>query len=407
MRKMGDIININNSEVEITELNTEIQTMTDAMLLEARSTDVPVEKSISVPIAQLSTLGAGVSSLIPAFNTVTQTITMNTQGLYQLANASVGDTLKVAKNGNFWGAFKTAEGGSKFAQLKAADPITATNEMVINANPATMMMAVALFSIEKELGDIKKMQKQILSFLQIEKEAEIEADVITLGDIVSKYKHNWDNERFVASNHKMVCDIQRTARKNMIAFQKQVEESLKSKQLIVLGSKVNSTLTDMQKKFQYYRLALYTFSLSSLAEIMLSGNFKDENINAAIDEIHKNSDEYRSLFGKCSVYLEKLSKGSVETSIRKGVGAASNAVGKFIGIIPKVKDGQVDEFLIEKGEKIRDGAQGISREVIESFAEVSNPNTGGFISKLEDMDKIYNQTKEICFDKDNLYLIAG
>lgn len=404
---MGDIININTSKEEITEQNMDIQAMTDELLLDARSTAVPKEKAISMPIAKLSTLGAGVSSLIPAFNTVTQTMTMNTQGLYQLANASVGDTLKVAKNGNFWGAFKKADGGSKFVQLKEADPISTTNKMVMNANPATMMMAVALFSIEKELGDIEEMQKQILSFLQIEKEAEIEADVITLGDIFTKYKHNWDNERFVASNHKMVCDIQRTARKNMIAFQKQVGEALKSKQLIVLDGKVNSTLADMQKKFKYYRLALYTFSLASLTEIMLSGNFKEENIQAAIGEIQKHSDEYRSLFGECSVYLEKLSKGSVKTNLLKGAGAASNAMGKFIGKIPKVKEGQVDEFLIEKGEKIRSGAQGISKEVIESFAEVSNPNTGGFISKLEDMDKIYNHTKEICFDKDNLYLIAG
>ncbi len=34
----------------------------------------------------------------------------STSGLYRLANQSVGDVLKVAKNGNFRGAFKTAEG---------------------------------------------------------------------------------------------------------------------------------------------------------------------------------------------------------------------------------------------------------------------------------------------------------
>ena len=157
----------------------------------------------------------------------------------------------------------------------------------------------------------------------------------------------------------------------------------------------------------YYRLSLYTFSLSSLTEIMLSGNFKEENILSASDEIRKNSDEYIKLFGECSVYLENLSKGSVEANLLKGVGAASNAMGKLIGSIPKVKDGQVDGFLINKSEKIRGRAQGISREVIESFAEVSNPNTRGLIDKLDDMDKIYNHITEICFDKDNIYLIAG
>ena len=121
---------------------------------------------------------------------------------------------------------------------------------------------------------------------------------------------------------------------------------------------------------------------------MLSGYFREESIQAAIAEVQKQSEEYRAIFGECSVYLEKLSKGSVETNLLKGVGIASNAMGKLIGSIPKVKDGQVDEFLIEKGEKIKSGAQDISEDVIKSFAEVSNPSTGGFVSKLEEMNRI-------------------
>ena len=403
---MADIVNINTSE-EMAIQNNDVEMMTEVLLKDARDVSLLQNNSVAMPLAQLSTLGAGVSSLLPAFNTVTQTMTMNTQGLHQLANASVGDALKVAKNGNFWGAFKTAEGGSKFAQLAAADPVSATSTMVMSANPATMMMAVALFSVEKEIKNIEEMQKQIISFLEIEKESEIEADVITLTDIITKYKHNWDNERYIASNHKMVCDIQRTARKNMFSYQKQVAETLKSKQLIVLGNKVNATLGDMQKKFKYYRLALYTFSLSSLAEIMLSGNFKEENIRSAIDEIRKNTDEYRTLFGECSVYLEKMSKASVETNILKGVGVVSNAAGKLIGSIPKVKDGQIDEFLIDGGKKLHGDAQKVSRDVIESFAEVSDPSTAGFLRRLEDMDLIYNKTTGICFDRENLYLLVG
>ena len=120
---MADIVNINTSE-EMAIQNNDVEMMTEVLLKDARDVSLLQNNSVAMPLAQLSTLGAGVSSLLPAFNTVTQTMTMNTQGLYQLANASVGDALKVAKNGNFWGAFKTAEGGSKFAQLAAADPVS-------------------------------------------------------------------------------------------------------------------------------------------------------------------------------------------------------------------------------------------------------------------------------------------
>jgi len=402
---MSEITSTNSNELSFE--GNDISTLTDKLLLDVRTKEIPKNRSISMPIAELSTLGAGVSSLIPALNTVTQTTTMNVSGLYQLANASVGDTLKIAKNGNFWGAFKTAEGGSKFAQLAAADPVSATSTIAMNANPAMLMMSVALFSIEKELGNIADMEKQILSFLQIEKESEIEADVVTLNEIIQKYKHNWDNDHYIASNHKMVLDIKRTSRKNMISFQKSVSDALKSKKLVVAQGQVNNTLNELQKKFKYYRLSLYSFSLASLVEIMLSGNFKEENIQAAINEIRKNSDEYRNRFSECSLFLEKLSNGSIESNVLKGLGTASNAMGKLIGSIPKIKEGPVDEFLQDAGGKLKSNASGISKEVIESFAEVSNPNTGVFMQKMEDMILIYDKTTEICFDKDNVYLIAG
>ena len=243
---MSDIVKLKNNEIEAVEGNNGLIELSEGMLAEARASINNSSNTLSVPIAELSTLGAGVSSLIPALNTVTQTTTIATEGLYQLANAGIGDILKIAKNGNFWGAFKTADGVSKFAQLQAAGPLSATTTTAAALNPATMMMAVALFSIEKELGQIADMGKKILSFLEIEKESEIEADVETLMGITKKYKFNWDNEHFVSSNHKLVLDIQRTARKNMNAYQKKVDEVLKAKQFIVVQSKVNSTLVNLE-----------------------------------------------------------------------------------------------------------------------------------------------------------------
>ena len=204
----------------------------------------------------------------------------------------------------------------------------------------------------------------------------------------------------------MVCDIQRTARKNVFSFQKDVSDRISEKKLLVIGSKVNATLKDLYKKFKYYRLSLYSYSLASLLEILLSGNFKEENISGSIEEIDKYSLEYRDLFTECSSFLETLSKKSLETNVLKGVGAASNALGKFIGNIPKVKDSQFDEFLQEKGEKIHDSASEISQDVIEAFAEVGDPRTKLFVDKMQDMISIYNKTTEICFDRENIYLIV-
>lgn len=400
---MDEIMKLDDSG-EISVGDTNILELTGDLLADARA-DLTKVTTLSVPIAQLATLGAGVASLVPALNTVTQTISFDTSGLYRIANQAVGDTLKIAKNGNSWGALKTVDGGSKLAQLQSAGPLTATSKSVAAINPATMMMAVALFSIEQQLGEITEMQKQILSFLEIEKESEIEADVETIFSIASKYKLNWDNEHFVASNHKMVLDIQRTARKNMLSYEKKISDIVRGKKLIVAYAQVKSELQDLLKKFKYYRLSLYTFSMASLMEVMLGGNFNEEYVSGIKDEIRQMSEAYRDLFGRCSVYLENLSGASMEKNFLAGIGTAGKAVGTLIGNIPGIKEGPVDKFLVDQGSHMKKIAHSMQVQSIKEFAEISNPQTGVFVDRLEDVIRIFNHTDQICFDRENIYLM--
>lgn len=378
--------------------------VTNNLLFDVRSN---LNQGLSVPIAQLSTLGAGVASLLPVFRTVTETTSIAGEGLYRWINASKGSELKSAKDGLKWGAAKTSEGNSVMAKFQEIGELSLTSETVLPIDPATMLIAVALFSIEQQLGNIEEMQKKILSFLEIEKESEIEADVETLSNIIEKYKHNWDNEQFVTSNHKMVIDIQRTARKHMVSYQKKVRDVIKEKKLLVLQNKIKTTLDELMKNFKYYRLSLFTFSMSSLIEIMLSGNFKEENILSIKKEIQNLAFEYRNIYGECSSYLEGLEKTSVESNLLKGVSATSKAVGKLIGSIPKVKDGQLDERLQEAGEYVSDKVKSIESDIIIAFAEMSNPGTNLFTEKMDDLIKIYNRTTDIYFDNSSIYLIAN
>lgn len=293
---MGEIINTNTAiETQPGGDTVALLDVTQSLLADAR-TALNDRDVLSVPIAELSTLGAGVSSLIPALNTVTQTTSIAADGLYTIANAGVGDVLKAAKNGNFWASLKTADGASKMVQLQEAGAITATTQTAAAFNPATMMMAVALFSIEQELGTIEDMQRRIISFLEIEKESEIEADVESLMSIIKKYKDNWDNEHFVSGNHNQVLTYQNRARKNMLGYQKKIAESIGKKPHIVTQAGVKQAFTSVEKEFKYYRLSLYTFSLSSLMEVMLSGNFKESYISG----IRMNCSRCRTLTTICS-----------------------------------------------------------------------------------------------------------
>lgn len=404
-RKDTSISVVGNKDSTSEAEQVSLSEMVDAALADIH-TEIERGNAITVPIVQLGLLGGTVASMIPALRTATQTTTVNTTGLYRLANESIGDTLKVAKNGNFWGAFKKADGGSKFVQLQNAGPVSATNSYVMPIDPATMMMAAALFVIEQQLGNIEEMGEQIISFLEIEKESKIEADVKTLTSIIANYKHNWDNKLFVASNHKMVLDIQRSSREHMISYQRMVSDSLKAKSLIMGQSKVAAALDGLMKKFKYYKLSLFSYSLASMLEVMLSGNFKEEYLQGICHELEEQGAAYRDLFTKSSVYLEKISGTAIEKNVLKGIGTTSVALGKFVGELPLLKKGSADEFLQNRGLKLSNQAEKLESAAVRSFAEIRDPGIRVFVSRLTDMTQIYNHTSDICFDDKNIYLIG-
>lgn len=69
------------------------------MLTDAQNS-ISLNQALSLPIAELSAFGAGVSSLIPAIRAVAHAAGDSTGGYWKIANAAGGDTLKIAQNVN-------------------------------------------------------------------------------------------------------------------------------------------------------------------------------------------------------------------------------------------------------------------------------------------------------------------
>lgn len=393
---MGDISKING--------DNNLELITGALLEDTRKA-IDIKSTLSLPIADLSMLGVTISSLLPYFRTVTQTPNLPADGLFRIANKAFGDTLKMAKNGNAWGAMFTGNGKSKLVQLAKVDPALLTTKAVASKNPDLIFAAMMIYSVEKDMEQIKQDQKKILSFLEVENESQIEADVETLMEIVKNYKYNWDNLMIVTNSHNVVMDIKNRSRKNILSFQRKINDEVLKKQLFASQGKINSRLADLVKKFKYYRLSLYIFSLSSLMEIMLAGNFKEEYILNIKNEIEKLSGEYRDYFFESSLYLEKISKTGIEKNLFKGIGIAGKSAGKVIGSLPLIKKGPVDEYLQNKGDAIYKSSQEIEKNLLRNFAELANPTTRILINKIENLNRIYNHTEKICFDKEKIYFL--
>ena len=410
---MGEIINFDNSENDVSE-NPEIiglEELTDSEMLDV-TTAINSDKAVRVPIAELATLGAGVSSLIPAFHTVTQEISINTKGknIWSITNLEAGDKLSKAKKypEKYWAFVKNADKGkSEHALLEEVTSLTGTSQATAAIDPATMLMAAALYTIEKDLAQIEETQKKILTFLELERESELKANVASLLDIVSNYKYRWDNEQQVASNHNQIAAIQKQARKDMNMYVVEIKTLISSKRLLPDSGKLDSLLTELMKKFKFYRLSLYTFSLASLMEIMLSGNYKEQYIQTVEAEVESLTRDYREFFESVSVYLEKLGESTIESNLVKGAGATAKAAGRIIGSIPLVKEGPVDEFLQEKGENLEDSANEMKHQAAYDFSAMRSPGTDAILEKMKSLRRIYNHTSQICCDDKAIYLIAN
>ena len=327
--------------------------------------------------------------------------------LYTVANAGKNDVLKLTKqDGVFWGALKTEDGASKMVKLKevaTSNPDAAKAAAV--SNPYVLMILVALTIIEKDIKKILVIEKQILSFLETEKESEVEADVKTLSSIMTKYTANQDNEKFVTSNHKLVLDIQRTARKNIIFYKKNIEKLSKDKSLTISQTGLEGLYKKFDKQFKYYKMSIFTFSLASFLEVLLSGNFEEENITIIKNEIDEVGGEYCVLHNQCSEKMKKISHNSIETNTVKGTGVFVGFAGKLFSKSKKEKNLERGEKLQNKGSDIVNKSKDLEEKIIKSFSETEDPETSLFLEKMEDMVFIFNRTGQICLDENGIYLV--
>ena len=384
-------------------MGNEIVELTENMISELSMIN-SVENSVCLPIEKLSSLGEFVRKAFISFGLNSEIPVSKGETLFRTINVDPADVLKKAKDGSYWGAIRKADGTSKMAKFAEISPFSV--KKAVTVNPALALMAATLRTLEKKLDKITKLSEQIVSFLENEKRSEIVADVQTLLNIISNYKYNWDNDMYLTNNHKMVLDIQRTARKNINFYQKTIDDLLSKKKTSATQKQTDALLNCYINAFQYLKMSLYTYSMASMLDVMISGNFYESYVQNKISEIQEISMNYRELFEKSSVFLEKQSAKTLSNNVLKGLGVASGTAGKVFSSIPVVKKGHVGKALINKSDVIKTSAQENDDKAVKLFAQYNNPQTNIFVEKLQEIKCIY-KSNEILITEDNVYFIEN
>lgn len=165
----------------------------------------------------------------------------------------------------------------------------------------------------------------------------------------SEFKYNWQNKQYLANNHKHVMDIKRTAKKNMNFYKKQITDDILKNNIVVINQTMNSLLTELEKKFKYYRLSLYIYSYASYLEIMLLGNYQEDYLLTKKEELEALDNEYANNFDIALKFIQKNANKSLEVNLLKGIGTAGKTIGTLAEKVPLMKEKKVNEWFDEKG----------------------------------------------------------
>ena len=144
-----------------------------------------------------------------------------------------------------------ANGSSEFiGSLKSATGAVGGGQARMTAlacDPTMLFMAAALMNIEKKLDLIQQTQEEILEFLEERERATLQGNLNTLGDVMSNFKYNWDNEKYKTNKHILVQQIKKESETSIILYRDQIAKKLKKRSLIHSDQEVKAVLNKLQE----------------------------------------------------------------------------------------------------------------------------------------------------------------
>lgn len=364
---------------------------------------VSVDKDLSVghitySFAEIASLGSVFSALPAALAPVLSS--KQSGQLYRVIfPKGVSGELLRKKDGDLIGTIVDKGSFTGQAILKEAG----TKDVVGMMSQSSMLfMALALTAVTKTLENVLEAQQEIIGFLEADKQSKLKADLLTLTDIMSNYKYNWNNAQFKANRDMQLLDIKRDAEANIIFYRDRIRARFDAKESFI-HIETEKVFNDLYSIFRYYQLALYLFAYSSFLEIMLLENFDSAYLQSIEGRINKYAEEYNSFYQECNAKLERYVNTSVQSVLLKGTSIAHKAVGEAIA---KTKLGktQIDEFFIDNGTKLQDVRNRMNDKLLQAFSANEQSGIDLFMRNIETVDRLYNKQTELLFDQDNIYL---
>jgi len=386
-------MNANNDAIVLNELTEYGESVRPSVCVEHALADIkdtfqtPV--LAKVPFTEIAALGgsfAGVASTLA---------TPAAEGVYRCVFPNgVKGTLAMAKDGS--GALGTIMNETGIAGQARWIPV---DKAVGPALMEATLIAVAVLAVVKQINDIKDGQKAIIEILERDKKSQLLADYDILSSYMEDYRFYWESDADIVVNLNQVKNIKRNAMKDIRSYEEQIKGMLSAKKNLLKMQTASQKIGDILDRFVHYKLALHVFALSQYMEVMLSKNFQAEYLNKISDEIREYAYSFRDLYTSCYDKIELLKSEAVTTQVASNVANVSKTVGNFIGKIPVVSKGPVDEFLIGVGDLISEAEKEQMRKTMEFFIQYKDSGLTPIAEHIDMINSLSNRPTLMVYDK--------
>ena len=263
--------------------------------------------------------------------------------LWQKKNGSYISNLK--GDGSSWG---------KQTDIRAIDNTAAQGAAVASSVFAVAAVATSMYymkNIDDKPASLQATTKQILEFLENDKQSQVEADMEILKDIAENIDSIKDNDTLKSVKIEQFSALQREAKRNIRFYEKQIRSSLES--YIAKkkkDKKEQPPLEQLRKNYLYYRICLQEYALSKLIEIQLTDTYEKSQLSRIRTEIDDLSSKHKNLISQLLTDIYGHHLGSLGAKALKGL---SNSFDFMGGVIEKTPLGktELDEALIHLGEQ--------------------------------------------------------
>lgn len=370
-----------------------LQAMMDVECLPAvPELDLAMSSETKIPLQNLLALGVAFQPLTSAIQTAVSGA--GGSGIY-FVNTMGKQMFTTSGGTEFIGSLKSATGmvGGGQARMTA-----------LACDPTMLFMAAALMNIEKKLDAIQETQEEILEFLEEKERAVLQGNLNVLGDVMTNFKYNWDNQTYKNNKHILVQQIKKETEASIILYRDQIAKKLKKRSFIHSDQEVKGTLKKLQAQFKDYQLALYLYSYSTFLEVMLLGNFSEGYLDSVEQRISDYSLQYRTLYTECYNLMEDYSKSSIQAGVLSGLAVASKFMGEAIAKVPVISNSQLDENLIEAGSRLDKHGSKRATAALEGLTQTRMSVTLPFVENIRAVNDLYNKPVTYLFDSENVYV---